>query len=100
MSRNLGSLQCLTMAQAKRKKKFFDVEISLINKETQLQAYELKELDGKFIEYDLTRILRGKSMLLQSKVMVKGEKAIATPTKIKLMPYYKNLLKNIKKSQL
>ena len=76
------------MAQAKRKKKFFDVEISLINKETQLQAYELKELDGKFIEYDLTRILRGKSMLLQSKVMVKGEKAIATPTKIKLMPYF------------
>jgi len=88
MSRNLGSLQCLTMAQAKRKKKFFDVEISLINKETQLQAYELKELDGKFIEYDLTRILRGKSMLLQSKVTVKGERAIATPTKIKLMPYF------------
>lgn len=76
------------MAIAKRKKKFFDVEMPLINKQTQLQAYELKELDGRFIKYDLTRILRGKSMLLQLKVKVEGEKAIAIPRNIKLMPYF------------
>ncbi len=76
------------MAQAKRKKKFFNIEMPLINKETQLQAYELKELDGRLIKYDLTRLLRGKSMVLQLKVKIKEDKAIAKPRKIKLMPYF------------
>ena len=76
------------MAQAKRKKRFFDVEIPLINKETQLQAYGINELEGKFIKYDLTRLLRGKSMLLGLKVSVKEDKAIATPREIRLMPYF------------
>ena len=44
------------MAIAKRKKIFFDVEIPLLKKNTQLQAYEIEELDGKFIRYDLTRL--------------------------------------------
>lgn len=76
------------MAQAKRKKRFFDVEIPLINKQTQLQAYELKELNNRFLNYDLTRILRGKSIILQLKVKIENEKAIAYPRKIKLMPYF------------
>ena len=76
------------MARAKKKKKFFDVEMPLINKQTQLQAYELKELEGRFIKYDLTRILRGKNMLIQLKVKVEGGKAIAIPKEIKLMPYF------------
>ena len=76
------------MAQAKRKKRFFDVEMPLIKKETQLQAYEIKDLEGRFIKYDLTRILRGKSMILKSKINVDKEKAIATPIEIKLMPYF------------
>jgi len=76
------------MAIAKRKKKFFDVEIPLINRQIQLQAYELGELDGKLIKYDLTRLLRGKGMLLQSKVKVEGEKATTIPKKLELMPYF------------
>ena len=76
------------MAIAKRKKKFFDVEIPLIKKQTQLQAYELKELDGRLMKYDLTRLLRGKSMLIQLKVKVKGEKATSIPRSIKLLPYF------------
>lgn len=76
------------MAIAKRKKRFFDVEIPVIKKQTQLQAYELKDLDGKFLTYDLTRILKGKNVLLQSKVKVEGEKATSTPRKIKLLPYF------------
>jgi len=76
------------MAIAKRKKKFFNVEIPLIKKETQLQAYELKDLDGKFIKYDLTRILRGKNLLIQLKTKVEGEKIITIPQKIQLMPQY------------
>jgi len=76
------------MARAKKRKKFFDVEIPLVKKETQLQAYEIEELDGKLMKYDLTRILKGKSILLSLKVKVEKEKAIATPTGIVLMPYF------------
>jgi ribosomal protein S3AE len=76
------------MAIAKRKKRFFNIEIPLINKQTQLQAYDLKELNGKLIQYDLTRTLRGKSIILQLKVKIEGEKAIANPRSIKLMPYF------------
>lgn len=76
------------MAQAKRKKKFFDVEMPLIGKQTQLQAYEISELNGRFIKYDLTRMLKGKSVMLTSKVKVDGNEATSIPKKIILMPYF------------
>ena len=76
------------MAIAKRKKKFFDVEIPIINRETQLQAYELKELDKKLIKYDLTRLLKGKSVLLQLRVRVEKDTATSIPLEMKLLPYY------------
>ena len=60
------------MAIAKRKKRFFNVELPLIKKETQLQAYELKELDNRIIKYDLTRILKGKSIILTFKTKVEN----------------------------
>jgi ribosomal protein S3AE len=76
------------MAQVKKKKKFFDVEMPLISKQTQMQAYELSELEGRFLKYDLTRLLKGKSMMLTLKVKVKEDEAIATPKKVVLMPYF------------
>jgi len=76
------------MAIAKRKKKFFDVEIPLINKQTQLRAFELPELNGRFLKYDLTRLLRGKSMMLTLKVKSEKDKATTIPKKIVLMPYF------------
>ena len=76
------------MAQAKRKKRFFDVDIPTIGKETQLQAYEVQELAGRFIKYDLTRFLKGKSMILTSEVEIKDNKASASPRKIMLMAYF------------
>jgi len=76
------------MAQTKKKKKFFEVDIPMIGKQTQLFAYEISELNNKFINYDLTRILRGKSILMQLKVNVEEDKATATPTQIILMPYF------------
>jgi len=76
------------MAQLKKKKRFYDVEMPIINKQTQLLAYELSELNGKFIKYDLTRILRGKSIIMQFKVILKGDDAIAFPREITLMPYF------------
>ncbi len=76
------------MAQQKRKKKFYDVEMPLISKQTQMQAYEVSELEGRFLKYDLTRMLKGKSVMLTLKVNVEGDKAIAVPKKILLLPYF------------
>lgn len=76
------------MAQAKKKKRFFEIDMPIINRQTQLVAYNISELENKSIKYDLTRILRGKSVLMQLKVIVEGEKARAIPTQIILMPYF------------
>ncbi|MBU2053060.1 MAG: hypothetical protein V1788_02060 [Nanoarchaeota archaeon] len=72
----------------KKKKRFFDVDMPIIGKETQLMGYELKDLAGRFIQYDLTRVLRGKSMLIKLKVSVEGDKATSVPKEVKLMPYF------------
>lgn len=76
------------MAQAKKKKRFFDVEIPSINSETQLLAYELEDLDGRIIKYDLTRILKGKGMMVQLKVKVENGKATTILREARLMPYF------------
>lgn len=76
------------MAIAKKKKRFFDVDMPLIQKQTQLQAYNIEEVDGKYINYDLTRFLKGKSIMLKFKVSVDGDKATSVPRESKVMPYY------------
>ncbi len=76
------------MATAKIKKRFFDVEIPLIDRTTQLQAFEIEELEGRFIKYDLTRALRGKNAVLRTIVQVKDSKAIASPREIVLIPSF------------
>lgn len=76
------------MAQAKKRKKFIDVNIPLINKETQLYAYDVKDLDGRFIKYDLTRMLRGKSVLLRLEIKVEKDTAIAIPIEMRVLPYF------------
>ena len=80
------------MAIAKKRKKFFDVDIPLIRKQTQLYAFDIKDLDNKDIKYDLTRILKGKNILLRLKVNVKEDHAIATPIEINLLS---SLLKRV-----
>ena len=76
------------MAQAKKRKKFFNVEIPLIKRETQAIAYVLEDLNDRYLKYDLTRMLRGKGAILQAKIKIENDKAIAHPTQIKLLPYY------------
>jgi ribosomal protein S3AE len=76
------------MAKAKKKKRFLNVEIPILSKNTNAYAYELEELEGRYIKYDLTRILRGKGVELQLKIKIKGEKAVAEPVGMKIMPYY------------
>ena len=76
------------MAQAKRKKRFFDVDIPILKKETQLQAYELEELEGRILNYDMTRLLRGKNMLAKFIVHVKEGRAEAMQREVKLLPTF------------
>ncbi|MBI4116473.1 hypothetical protein HY449_01890 [Candidatus Pacearchaeota archaeon] len=76
------------MAQAKKKKRFFDIEIPIIKKETQLQAYEQEELNGRIINYDLTRFLKGKSALFQLTIKSDGKEITAIPRQIKILPYF------------
>jgi|TARA_Y100000034_G_scaffold43035_1_gene52574 ribosomal protein S3AE len=76
------------MAKEKKRKKFFDVEIPLIRKETHLQAYDIKELEGRTIKYDLTRFLKGKGMIIKLNVKIEGEKATTTPKETRFMPYF------------
>ncbi len=76
------------MAIAKKRKKFFPVDIPLIKKEMQLQAFDIKSLEGRNIKYDLTRVLRGKSVILNLNVKVKDDEAFAVPIQLKVMPYY------------
>lgn len=76
------------MAIAKRKKRFHDVEIPLIGKETQLRDYEKESLNGKFVKYDLTRYLRGKNSVMVFKVAADHEKAVAHPRKLQLLPSF------------
>ena len=76
------------MAQAKRKKRFFDIEIPVINRETQVQAYEIPELGGRLIDYDMTRTLKGKSAMLQLKIKADGNNLTAVPVQLKILPYF------------
>lgn len=76
------------MAIAKKKKRFWDVEIPLIRKTTHLYAFDKGALEGRLIKYDLTRILRGKGLLLDARVTVENDVAIATPIKATLLPFY------------
>lgn len=76
------------MAQAKKSKKFFNVKVPFAERETQIQGYEISELDGKFLKYDLTRNLKGKNMVLVSKVSIKDQKAVAVPRSIELVSYF------------
>lgn len=76
------------MAQAKKRKQFFDIKLPIVGKETQLQGFELSDLNGRIINYDLTRLLKGKSAMLQMKITVEGDKASVSPRQIKLLPYF------------
>src|SRR3989304_8938204 len=76
------------MAQAKVKQRFFDVDMPIINKETQAYAFSLESLKGRTIAYDLTRLLRGKSILLKLRVRIEGDKATSDPVELLVLPFF------------
>ena len=76
------------MAIAKKKKKFWDVDMPLLKKKTQLYSFSEEELDGRRIIYDLTRILRGKNALLNLKVINTKEGLTSLPKELTLLPNF------------
>ncbi len=76
------------MAIAKKKKRFYDVEIPLIGKQTQLIAIEPEELENKEIKYDLTRILKGKSVMLHLKIKKVDNRLTSYPKEMNVLSYY------------
>lgn len=79
------------MAIAKKKKKFWEVELPLINKTTQLYAFKKEDLNNRTIIYDLTRILKGKSTLMKFDVKANKENIKVTARELKLM---RHIIKN------
>jgi len=82
------------MAKAKKKQKFFDVDMPILSKETQLYGYAIEDFHGKSIKYDLTRFLRGKNMILKLKVQVDDGKATSYPIELNLLsPYLRRMVR-------
>jgi len=76
------------MAKKPLKKKFFNVELPLIETEYEVYAYTIDELNGKSIKIDMTRKLKGKAVDLVFEVKVNEDKAIAQPKRLRLMPFF------------
>ncbi len=73
------------MAQAKKRKRFFDVEVPIIRKQLQLWAYEPEEIENRTIKYDLTRLLKGKNAILYLRVRKEGNEFTAFPVKMEII---------------
>jgi len=76
------------MAKKPAKKKFFEVEAPLINETYDILAYTMEDLENMTIKIDMTRKLRGKSLDLVFKILVKDEQPSAIPKKLTVLPYF------------
>jgi ribosomal protein S3AE len=70
------------------KKKFFEVEIPLLEGKYEAYAGAIEELKEKVIKLDITRQLKGKSVDIVFKVLVENGKAIAIPKSLTLLPFF------------
>ena len=64
------------------KKKFFEVEIPLIEDKFEAYANSIEELQNKIVKLDITRQLKGKSVDLVLKVVLKEGKLSTFPKKL------------------
>jgi len=70
------------------RKKFHEVEIPLMNDICHLIGRAKEEIVGKTIKLDLSRKLRGKSVELKLRTEKQGEKVIAVPISMRILPFY------------
>jgi len=76
------------MAKKPVKKKFFGVDMPLINENTEILSFTREDLEGKSIKIDMTRKLKGKSSDLVLTIKVSEDKIIAIPKKFRVLPYF------------
>jgi len=78
------------VAKAKKlvKRAFFEVRAPLISTKIQLFGASKEELVGRVVSLDLTRILRGKSLILSLKVIKQEDNLEGDPTRIELAGSY------------
>lgn len=70
------------------KKKFFEIDIPLIESKYEAYATTIEELKEKVIKLDLTRQLKGKSVDLVFRVVLENGKAVAMPKSLTLLPFF------------
>jgi len=70
------------------KRKFFDVELPIINSTVSLIGNVIEDLNNRSVKMDLTRKLKGKSLEITYSITVKDGKPEASPTRIFLLPFY------------
>ncbi len=70
------------------KKKFFEVSLPILNKESSLFGTSIESLGGRFVKIDLSRQLKGKSTEAIFRIVIEDKKAVGKPVKIRLMPYF------------
>lgn len=70
------------------KKKFFEIEIPLLNRKISLLAYNKEKLADKTVKLDLTRELRGKSLEAIFTVKLEKENLTIIPKKLWLLKFY------------
>ncbi len=70
------------------KKKFFEVDIPLLQEKYEAYNGLIENLNGRRIKVDATRKLRGKNVDLVFEIKVSEHKAIAEPRKLVLLPYF------------
>jgi len=70
------------------KKKFFEVEVPIMNEKFEALAGSIEQLNNKTLKLDLARHLKGKSVDLVLGISVKDGKAEAHPKRITLLPSF------------
>ena len=70
------------------KKKFFEIDIPILNEKVEARANAITELNNKTMKIDATRKLKGKSVDINFKIEVVDGKATAWPKSLTLMPFF------------
>lgn len=76
------------VVKKKVKKKFFEVELPLINQKVTLQGISISDLDKRTLKIDLTRNLRGRGIEAVFKVNVIEDKTNAEAKRLHLFGFY------------
>lgn len=70
------------------KKRFFEIELPIVNEKVELLAVSEEELIGRTINIDLTRRLRGKSLEAIFKIKAHDGKLKIIPSRLHILGYF------------